>query len=61
MYFHTVDNQVLSTQGQHDVNLRRLTAVVAVVGAEYPWCSALRAQTNKVQVEGTVILFTIKI
>ena len=25
MYFQLVDNQVLSTQGQHDVNLHRLT------------------------------------
>ena len=28
MYFQLVDNQVLSTQGQPDVNLRRLTSAV---------------------------------
>ena len=29
MYFQLVDNQVLSTQGQPDVNLHRLTAPAA--------------------------------
>ena len=34
MYFQLVDNQVLSTQGQPDVNLHRLTLVKKRVTAE---------------------------
>ena len=36
MYFQLVDNQVLSTQGQPDVNLHRLTgSVFGASGAEF--------------------------
>ena len=53
MYFQMVDNQVLSTQGQPDVNLRRLTGGVHRFGSE-GWAMMYGGEEVQAQRQGSL-------